>query len=279
MWNAVIDQVLVTRSKTAALRLSGVFESQVINSCFEMDPAGIYAADTESCIYIEKESAKAQPSSLDLTNITTRGGYVGIRSPHAPDVKIIGGTVLAAQREGIFLAGMGLVVDAVHLENNWLSGAVTDSAAVRMEGSGRIDTIYTIARPSASMAPYTGSTSQKYAVYTYVYGTDTVGALVPGSIEVARPSIQNDVVGQKTIRSSGGFAGSVLYLTGIPPEESTIAAITGGRTLRRGGDATTTGGRPDAVVSGAGTSHYDTTLGKPIWSNGIVWKDANGNTV
>lgn len=40
-----------------------------------------------------------------------------------------------------------------------------------------------------------------------------------------------------------------------------------------------TGGRPSAVAAGAGAYYYDTTLGKPAWSNGTVWKDAAGTTI
>jgi hypothetical protein len=40
-----------------------------------------------------------------------------------------------------------------------------------------------------------------------------------------------------------------------------------------------TGGRPAAATAKAGAMFYDTTLSKPIWSNGTVWKDANGTTV
>lgn len=41
----------------------------------------------------------------------------------------------------------------------------------------------------------------------------------------------------------------------------------------------TTAGRPTASADNAGMMIYDTTLGKPIWSNGSVWKDAAGTTV
>jgi hypothetical protein len=41
----------------------------------------------------------------------------------------------------------------------------------------------------------------------------------------------------------------------------------------------TSANRPNAVTVGAGAQFYDTTLGRPIWSNGSIWKDAAGNTV
>jgi hypothetical protein len=49
------------------------------------------------------------------------------------------------------------------------------------------------------------------------------------------------------------------------------------RPFRTGSSAT--GSRPSASAVGAGTQWYDTTLGKPIWSNGTDWKDAAGTTV
>jgi len=38
-----------------------------------------------------------------------------------------------------------------------------------------------------------------------------------------------------------------------------------------------TGARP--TVSIIGTQFFDTTLNKPVWWNGTVWKDATGATV
>jgi hypothetical protein len=40
-----------------------------------------------------------------------------------------------------------------------------------------------------------------------------------------------------------------------------------------------TAGRPSAVTQGAGAVWYDTTLSKPIFSDGTVWRDAAGNAV
>lgn len=40
-----------------------------------------------------------------------------------------------------------------------------------------------------------------------------------------------------------------------------------------------TGSRPSASTAGAGATIFDTTLGKPIWSNGTGWVDATGTAV
>ena len=42
---------------------------------------------------------------------------------------------------------------------------------------------------------------------------------------------------------------------------------------------TTTAGRPSAATHGAGAVLYDTTLSKPIYSDGTVWRDAAGTAV
>jgi len=41
----------------------------------------------------------------------------------------------------------------------------------------------------------------------------------------------------------------------------------------------TTANRPSAASVGAGSQFYDTTLSKPIWSDGAVWRDAAGTAV
>ena len=43
--------------------------------------------------------------------------------------------------------------------------------------------------------------------------------------------------------------------------------------------AYTTTGRPPAAAVGAGATYFDTTLGKPGWSNGSTWRDAAGTTI
>jgi hypothetical protein len=39
------------------------------------------------------------------------------------------------------------------------------------------------------------------------------------------------------------------------------------------------GSRPSASTSGVGAQVYDSTLSKPIWSDGTVWRDAAGSAV
>lgn len=53
-----------------------------------------------------------------------------------------------------------------------------------------------------------------------------------------------------------------------------VRAATG---LQTGAFATAS--RPTPSTAGIGTSIFDTTLGKPVWSNGTSWVDANGTVV
>lgn len=41
----------------------------------------------------------------------------------------------------------------------------------------------------------------------------------------------------------------------------------------------TTAGRPTASSAGAGAEYFDTTLNKPVYSDGTNWRDAAGTIV
>lgn len=53
--------------------------------------------------------------------------------------------------------------------------------------------------------------------------------------------------------------------------------VSASHTVRTGRAAT--GSRPSASTAGAGAMFYDTTLSKPIWSDGTTWRDAAGTAV
>lgn len=56
-----------------------------------------------------------------------------------------------------------------------------------------------------------------------------------------------------------------------------VVGVGAGICLRTG--AGSTASRPSASAVGAGAEFFDITLGKPIWSDGAIWKDATGATV
>jgi len=77
-------------------------------------------------------------------------------------------------------------------------------------------------------------------------------------------TLQNSVEGQISIGSKGP--------TQINGSQINFTAPT--RSL-----TSTTSSRPQASSVPAGSQIYDTTLGKPIWSNGTDWHDAAGTVV
>lgn len=80
-----------------------------------------------------------------------------------------------------------------------------------------------------------------------------------------------------------GGAGGVRFRDGNNSYANTATIHAGGLELSttgvlRSGRAAT-GSRPTAAPAGAGAMFYDTTLSKPIWSDGTNWKDATGAIV
>lgn len=76
----------------------------------------------------------------------------------------------------------------------------------------------------------------------------------------------------------GGLAFIGSDLTTSLSRVATGVIGTNGQTVLRTGRGTTAQ-RPAAATVGAGAAFYDTTLSKPIWSDGTVWKDAVGTAV
>lgn len=63
--------------------------------------------------------------------------------------------------------------------------------------------------------------------------------------------------------------------SGTPIDPLVISATS----LRQNLPAYTTAGRPSAATAGVGGYYYDTTLSKPGFSNGTLWKDAAGTNI
>jgi len=81
-------------------------------------------------------------------------------------------------------------------------------------------------------------------------------------------------VGARTFRFGADGAHSDTSLGRVA---SGTVGVPSGQALRTG--ASSTGTRPSAVTVGSGATYFDTTLVKPIWSDGTVWRDAAGTAV
>jgi len=78
--------------------------------------------------------------------------------------------------------------------------------------------------------------------------------------------------------------GSIGFSSGTAAADATLArlgvgvlGVGAGHVLRTGRNAT--GSRPSAAVAQVGSMFFDTTLAKPIWSDGTVWRDGAGTAV
>lgn len=96
------------------------------------------------------------------------------------------------------------------------------------------------------------------------------GATRPLNVTVELPEVYP---GSPTMQLPGWRT----VIIGDNGSDGSVISVATSDTIRTGRD--TTGNRPAASGVGIGAVFYDTTLSKPIWSNGTVWKDAAGTTV
>ncbi len=92
--------------------------------------------------------------------------------------------------------------------------------------------------------------------------------------------ITSDSVDRFSYRADGRLQWSVGTSAIDVTFERTAAGVVGVGALHalRGGRGTTAN-RPSAVTVGSGGTWFDTTLVKPIWSDGTVWRDSTGTAV
>lgn len=214
----------------APLDIPGVFESEFTNLRLNYDSSVTPTTAAQSCLTIRKESTYTQPSSIVLNAIVTRGGYNGISSPNAADVRCYGLTLLAAQQEGMYLQGQGLVVNGVHAEDNSMASGA-NAAGVRVEGSGTVSGVFGYADTGASQAPYSGSTSQTQSLRTYVFGTNVAGSTVAGSMVVSDIQVVSNVSNAVAHLNTGGANNSQLIRNGGVVSNGADTAIPFGRSI------------------------------------------------
>lgn len=116
-------------------------------------------------------------SSLTFIDCNTQGGLIGLYAAGTTnDVKIISGTYISAQQEGIkFDNSLDCVFNAIHVENNWNSAASLATGGAGITANG-----------SATFVGITGTTDtkQKYVVQSFVGASKTttvVGGAALGS--------------------------------------------------------------------------------------------------
>ncbi len=264
-YNILVDRPYITNARVCPLRLTGIFESEISFPVLDWDPTFTPTTSAQSCIVVDKEVGGAQPSSIDILNPTTRGGYHAVYSPNASDVKVLGGTVLATQCEGAWLTShMNNLVAGTHFESLWLKdGATGPMAAVRMDGSGSVRDITVLSVDWTEHAPYAGTIKCNRAVQSYVYGVSgATGAIIPGHVSIGPLVFTNNITGALDVIVNGGEAGSSVSMVGIGSPEVyggvAWSNIIGGRTY--GSELATD---PAAPAANVGVHYYrDNGAGK-----------------
>jgi hypothetical protein len=97
---------------------------------------------------------------------------------------------------------------------------------------------------------------------------------------VVRVQVAADTQPRLEVRADG----TLLFGSGAAGGDASLTRVAAGvlgtglsHAFRTGRNVTAS--RPSASTVGAGAQFYDTTLNKPIWSDGTNWKDAAGTTV
>jgi len=225
---------------------------------------GVYFRDTVSNLRFDTDVTSngnegySQPAGI-INDLVIRG-YVGSNGSS--------GTF-----DGINLAGAGsrVLVDAICASNtryglrtvtNWNN--VTVGAGCRF--------------PSNT----TGTVNLGDAIDSRVVLAQEVGWRVGGV--AASAAISTRTAGDTSDRIQARFDGRLTWGPGTATGDVTLERLAVGvlgvgaaHVVRLGRNATAS--RPDPVIAGAGGSWYDTTLKKPIFSDGAVWRDSAGTAV
>jgi len=103
---------------------------------------------------------------------------------------------------------------------------------------------------------------------------------VGGSAELARISQDGALSLFSTAATPAAIAGQARFFSsGGVPKVVTGAGAVIDLSVASAAAKFATAARPSAATAGAGASIYDTTLSKPVWSDGTAWRDATGAAV
>lgn len=199
--------------------------------------------------------------------------------------RVIGLTLASTSSAPIVTIGNG-IFDWVILEDQAFFVGGTGSDFFQINSGGSIVCVI-------ELSTLTNGTHRVFSVASggnlYVYagnlagvGSTTIGGagsaiVFVNSLSAVVSATQVNVSGSYTVTlncsSSGAGYTDAAPLLGAANVQAAITALKNKGTLNSGA----TGARPTATV--IGWSYFDTTVGKPIWWNGSVWKDAAGSTV
>jgi hypothetical protein len=163
--------------------------------------------------------------------------------------------------------------------NNPLTASTWAMIAVSKSGTAWTLNVNGLSQTATLSGSYTSSSSVLWIGHDGGLGGNTIStpAQFVGSYAFLIPSALTGAqlleIYNSAALPAGANIGKALIATGLGGTYWDFASSGSG----------TTANRPTLTANGGalfvGTGYFDTTLGKPIWWNGTVWKDATGTTV
>lgn len=225
----------------------------------------------------------AEPVRLQLTNATTGGnGADGL----AIMVQSSGEAVIS-QREtaSLRIETGGQAALILGADQGAVFSGPVEATGATLHGNGNTPTLYLsgssrdIAAPAGQLIQI-GHWHEANQTWTEALAISETYIQASYALEVpdgnpSTPGIgfRNDAIGFY-LRGSGqiGLAHAGADLLWV--DGTGVKAVVPIRAL-----AEATANRPNAATAGAGAQMFDTSLGKPIWSDGSIWVDATGASV
>lgn len=208
--------------------------------------------------------------STVANNLCEGNGGTGINLENAAHVSVIGNVCHANGGTGLRILGAYVNASGNVLTQNTSYGLAVYGVVGKDNG-----------HHSFGGNTVIGNTAGQYDVAAISSGvvTDVVTQFpgifkATGTVHAAPNTAGEAVIGPLGPSSEAGLR---LWDSTLYRAAAKVLAVPTDHTFRTG--RAVTASRPSATTAGAGAVFYDTTLSKPIWSDGAVWRDSAGTAV
>lgn len=257
---AKTPKININSTGAVALTLEGLTTSTALTSLITNTGGSALVTNgsyvTQNSSGVASSVNRSLGGGLGVYTSGTLGTLGGTISSGASGTVNVTGT-LAAGNSGGAQATMGsLAVDPTGYAGLWLAQASPSASnyAILVAAGGQ--TFFNAPASGATMDLRINNNSRITA------GAAGAGVNLPNNTTPTQP-LEVRLTNQSTVALTVNTSGNV--------------EVAAGSTIRTG--RAVTGSRPSASTVGAGAVFYDTTLSKPIWSDGTVWRDATATAV
>ena len=255
-------------------------------------------------LWLSATNATVQGNTLIGNSVTNAGRlttntYSGIRLSASTGGTLQRNTVTGnssidnqttpTHKYGLELSNAGVLVDNNIVSGNTIVGWVTgETAGVTTQANYWTNT--TSANVIAGSSSTTNPVLELISKFGYKWTLNASGGnglnlqtttfqSLSGSSGLARFAHLNATDTAPVIVVDNRSAGKSIYINNNGAEKFSVAADGATSTASVKTTAYATASRPSATTLGVGTRIYDSTLNKPIWSDGTAWRDAVGAAV